>query len=207
MKMYTYTKKKNHRKVLLIGSMTLILIAAVLGLSYLMTQRPSADVPVSAEETTVPVIALPKEAEKAKRPYKVEANIVLDYYDGQEKDIRDMTKFEGTYRANQGIDYALDDQEFDVLAIFSGEVVDVKEDPLFGQSCTIKSDQLTITYQSLKDMKKSVGDQVSQGDAISLASTNIYNKDLGNHLHIVVEKDGVRIDPEDIYGKSLQELQ
>ena len=171
MKMYTYTKKKNHRKVLLIGSMTLILIAAVLGLSYLMTQRPSADVPVSAEETTVPVIALPKEAEKAKRPYKVEANIVLDYYDGQEKDIRDMTKFEGTYRANQGIDYALDDQEFDVLAIFSGEVVDVKEDPLFGQSCTIKSDQLTITYQSLKDMKKSVGDQVSQGDAISLAST------------------------------------
>ncbi|MCI9291928.1 MAG: M23 family metallopeptidase [Erysipelotrichaceae bacterium] len=205
--MYTYTKKKNHRKVLLIGSMTLILIAAVLGLSYLMTQRPSADVPVSAEETTVPVIALPKEAEKAKRPYKVEANIVLDYYDGQEKDIRDMTKFEGTYRANQGIDYALDDQEFDVLAIFSGEVVDVKEDPLFGQSCTIKSDQLTITYQSLKDMKKSVGDQVSQGDAISLASTNIYNKDLGNHLHIVVEKDGVRIDPEDIYGKSLQELQ
>ncbi len=205
--MYTYTKKKNHRKVLLIGSMTLILIAAVLGLSYLMTQRPSADVPVSAEETTVPIIALPKEAEKAKRPYKVEANIVLDYYDGQEKDIRDMTKFEGTYRANQGIDYALDDQEFDVLAIFSGEVVDVKEDPLFGQSCTIKSDQLTITYQSLKDMKKSVGDQVSQGDAISLASTNIYNKDLGNHLHIVVEKDGVRIDPEDIYGKSLQELQ
>lgn len=205
--MYTYTKKKNHRKVLLIGSMTLILIAAVLGLSYLMTQRPSADVPVSAEETTVPVIALPKEAEKAKRPYKVEANIVLDYYDGQEKEIRDMTKFEGTYRANQGIDYALDDQEFDVLAIFSGEVVDVKEDPLFGQSCTIKSDQLTITYQSLKDMKKSVGDQVSQGDAISLASTNIYNKDLGNHLHIVVEKDGVRIDPEDIYGKSLQELQ
>lgn len=101
----------------------------------------------------------------------------------------------------------MDDQEFDVLAIFSGEVVDVKEDPLFGQSCTIKSDQLTITYQSLKDMKKSVGDQVSQGDAISLASTNIYNKDLGNHLHIVVEKDGVRIDPEDIYGKSLQELQ
>ena len=205
--MYTYTKKKNHRKVLLIGSMTLILIAAVLGLSYLMTQRPSADVPVSAEETTVPIIALPKEAEKAKRPYKVEANIVLDYYDGQEKDIRDMTKFEGTYRANQCIDYALDDQEFDVLAIFSGEVVDVKEDPLFGQSCTIKSDQLTITYQSLKDMKKSVGDQVRQGDAISLASTNIYNKDLGNHLHIVVEKDGVRIDPEDIYGKSLQELQ
>lgn len=205
--MYTYTKKKNHRKVLLIGSMTLILIAAVLGLSYLMTQKPTTDVPVSVEETTVPVIALPKEAEKAKRPYKVEANIVLDYYDGQEKDIQDMTKFEGTYRANQGIDYALDDQEFDVLAIFSGEVVDVKEDPLFGQSCTIKSDQLSITYQSLKDMKKSVGDQVNQGDAISLASTNIYNKDLGNHLHIVVEKDGVRIDPEDIYGKSLQELQ
>lgn len=205
--MYTYTKKRNHRKAYLIGSMTLILIVAVLGLSYWMTQKPSSDVPVSVEDQTIPVIALPKEAEKAKRPYKVEANIVLDYYDGQEKDIKDMTKFEGTYRANQGIDYALDDQEFDVLAIFSGEVVDVKEDPLFGQSCTIKSDQITITYQSLKDMKKSVGDQINQGDAISLASTNIYNKDLGNHLHIVVEKDGVRMDPEDIYGKSLAELQ
>ena len=205
--MMSYTKKRNHRKVLLIGVMAIGLALITAGTSYLLTQNhDSADTPVSTDNVTIPVISLPTPEEKAKRPYQVEAAIVLDYYDGNESEIPSMTKFEGTYRPNQGIDYANNNEEFDVLAIFSGEVIEVKEDPLFGHSCTIQSGDLKITYQSLKDVRFQVKDQVKQGDALSTASANIYNKDLGNHVHIVTALNDRMIDPESIYGKSLAEL-
>ena len=204
--MVSYTKKKNHRKALVIGVIAFVLAIIAAGTSYLLAPKEQSDTPVSTKNVTIPVISLPATEEKAKRPYQVEATIALDYYDGEESDIASMTKFEGTYRANQGIDYSFNNEEFDVLAIFSGEVVDVKDDPLFGHSCTIQSGDLKITYQSLKDVRFKVKDQVKQGDAISLASTNIYNKDLGNHVHIVTSINDKRMDPEDIYGKSLAEL-
>lgn len=204
--MYSYTRKNKKLRRNLTISLLGVLAIAVGTLTYLSSQTPTEDIPVSKEEVHVPVISLPETKEKAIKPFKVEANIVLDYYDGSDTEVASMTKFEGTYRANQGIDYAYNNEAFDVLAIFSGEVTDVKEDPLFGHSVTIKSDHLMITYQSLKDMKKSIGDTIAQGDALSLASSNVYNKDLENHVHIVVEKNGERIDPEEIYGKTLEEL-
>lgn len=207
MKLYTYTKKTRKPKKLLLAGLTTCFVGIVATMTYFAYQDSiPPDQSVVATPIDVPVIALPKEEEKASKPFKVDANIVLDYFDGSEGEIESMTKFEGVYRANQGIDYACNDEEFDVYASLSGEVVDVKQDELFGYSVTIASGDLKITYQSLKDMKKSVGDQVKQGDALSLASTNIYNKDLKNHLHVVVEKSGTRIDPESIYGKTLNEL-
>lgn len=207
-KMYSYTKKKSHKKAAVIGAMSLILAVAAAGISYLLVPHEEAgtDTPVSIEAVNVPVITLPAQSEKAKRPYGVEATVVLGFYDGEESEVPTMTKFEGTYRGNQGIDYAFNKEAFDVTAILSGEVVEIKDDPLFGHSCTIKSGDLLITYQSLKDVRFQEKDQVKQGDAISLASTNIYNKDLGNHVHIVVEKGGQFINPESIYDKSLQEI-
>lgn len=205
--MYSYTRKNKHLKKYVLGSMFVVCLAAVLGVSYLvMNQGEEETASVGTTDIDVPVIALPKTTEKAIRPYTVDANIVLDYYDGNDSEVDNMTKFEGVYRANQGIDYAKDGEAFDVLAIYSGEVSDIKEDPLFGHSVTITSGDVKITYQSLQDMTKSVGDKVAQGDSLSLASSNIYNKDLGNHLHVVVEKNGVRMDPENLYGCSIEEL-
>lgn len=117
-----------------------------------------------------------------------------------------MTKFEGVYRANQGMDYSFNKEAFDVLASFSGEVSDVKEDNIFGKSVTITSKDLSITYQSLSDITVKKGDKVNQKDPIAKAGSNIYNKELGNHLHIVVEKNGKIIDPELMYGKTNAEI-
>lgn len=186
--------------------MVALLALSIATVSYLAQQKPNVEVPVIKEEPTIPVISLPQGEEKAIRPYKVEAVVVLDYYDATTGEVANMTKFEGTYRANQGIDYAFDNQEFEVLSIFSGEVSEVTIDPLFGNSCTITSGDVSITYQSLKDMSKVVGDQVTQGEVLSLASTNIYNKELENHAHIVVEYKGERMDPEALYGFALSEI-
>ncbi len=86
---------------------------------------------------------------KSVKPFSVDAQVVLDYYDGKESEINNITQFEGVYRGNQGIDYALNDQVFEVQAVFSGEVSDVRNDELFGNTVVIQSGDLIITYQSL----------------------------------------------------------
>lgn len=204
--MYSYKKehKMNKRRLILALSCLLVIAVTFLSYEYALT-RNEQDTAVFKEEA-IPVLALPNTVQKGIHPYDVEANIILEYFDGKDGEIANMTKFEGVYRANQGIDYALDDQAFKILAIFSGNVSDVSEDPMFGKSVTITNGDLAITYQSLADIAIKQGDSVNQGDVIAKASTNIYNKDLGNHLHVVVEKNGVIIDPKSIYEKTLEEI-
>ena len=76
--MVSYTKKKNHRKGILIGIMAFVLAVIAAGTSYLLTQEDVDDTPVSTKDVAIPVISLPAAEEKAKRPYQVEGTIVLD---------------------------------------------------------------------------------------------------------------------------------
>lgn len=186
-------------------SAALVLMAGLMTWSFQNNLKEETPV---FNETEVPVITLPdtQSEETAKRPYSVEAQLVLKYFDENNEGSDDVTLFEGKYRPNEGCDYSFNDEAFDVLAVLSGEVTDVKEDPMFGNSVSIKSGDVTITYQSLKDLGLKKGDQVKQGDVISQAAANIYNKDLNNHVHIVVEKNGVTINPESIYDKALSEI-
>lgn len=206
--MYSYTKEKKFPKRKLIVSLSCLMIAVAAFLTYEYSfKKTTQDTAVFKEDTT-PVITLPSavEEEKGIKPFKVEAKVVLDYFDGKESDVDSMTKFEGVYRANQGMDYAFNNEAFDVLASFGGKVSDVKEDPVFGKSITITDKELSITYQSLSESNVKKGDTVKQGDVIAKAGTNIYNKDLGNHLHIVVEKNNKIIDPEMMYDKTISEI-
>ncbi len=205
--MYSYTKRKQKAKRTLIFTLSFLLIFTIGMMSWQFSDKKTEEQPVF-NEAEVPVISLPdsEKEEKAIRPYRVDATVVLDYYDENDDKADDVTLFEGKYRANEGIDYAYNNEEFEVLSIFSGEVSEVKDDPLFGKSITIQSEELSITYQSLKDVNLTVGDKVKQGDVISKAGMNIYNKDLNNHLHVVVELNGKLINPETIYDKTLSEI-
>ena len=206
--MYSYTKEKKFPKRRLIVSLSCLLIAAAAFLTYEYSMKnPAKDTSVFKEDTT-PVLSLPSSAEEEKgiQPFAVKAEVVLDYFDGKDSKVDSMTKFEGVYRANQGMDYSFNKEAFDVLASFSGEVSDVKEDNIFGKSVTITSKDLSITYQSLSDITVKKGDKVNQKDPIAKAGSNIYNKELGNHLHIVVEKNGRIMDPELMYGKTNAEI-
>lgn len=207
--MYTYTKQKGpkaKKRMLFALTGTLVLLVGVMSFSYMdsLSKKPE-DLPVVADHDT-PVIKLPAKSEKAIRPYNVNATLVLDYYDGNTGEVDSISEFEGTYRGNQGCDYSFENQEFDVVSILSGEVSEVKEDPLFGHTIKIKTGDIVITYQSMKDIIHKQGDQVKQGDILGKASTNIYNKDLGNHVHIVVDKSGVMIDPENVFDKKVNDI-
>ena len=185
-------------------------ILGVLGLSYFsyynMNQKENKETAVFKEEENV-VLTLADMTQKGVFPFSVKAQTVLEYYDGSNHDVDSITKFEGVYRGNQGIDYALNNESFEVMPIFSGTVTEVKEDELFGQSVTIQSsDAIKITYQSLSNVSVKKGDEVSQKQVFANAGENIYHKDLGIHLHVVVEQNGVVIDPKLVYDKTLEEL-
>ena len=185
-----------------------LLIFGAVYVSYALLQQDQEDTAVFKEEEDTVVLQLPDMTQKGVLPFTVKAQTVLEYYDGSDHDVESITKFEGVYRANQGIDYALDGEAFEVIAIFSGTVTEVKDDELFGKSVTIQTgDTLTITYQSLADVTVAEGDEVSQQQVFAKAGENIYNKDLGVHLHVVVEKDGVVIDPKLVYDKTLEEIE
>ena len=203
--MYSFTKEKNTSKRRLIVALSCVLVIAVAFISYEYTSRKDKEDTAVFKES-VPVLSLPDTTQKGIHPFNVEAKTVLEYFDGKDHEVDSMTKFEGVYRANQGIDYACNDEAFDVLAVFAGDVSEVKEDALFGKSVTIKSKDLSITYQSLDDVALKQGDKVNQGDAIAKAGTNIYNKELGKHLHMVVEKNGTIIDPKTVFDKTLSEI-
>lgn len=193
--MIAYEKKSNKTRRALILSLLVVLCVSVFLLSEKMMEQ--------GEETlvfneTVPVIKLPDD-ESIKLPYTVDGTIAIDYFDGKEGEVPKVVEFEGVFRPSQGIDVVYNDEAFDVIAAMSGEVVDVKEDPLLGYSVTIQSDNLKITYQSLSDIKLEKGASVNQGDVLSTAGKNVYNPQLGNHLHLIVEKDGKIVDPKSVF--------
>lgn len=205
--MYSYKKDKKFKKKRLLAVVSCLFIGAVGYFSYEYSLQSKPKDTAVFKDQSVPVLTLPNAAiEKAIKPFTVEAQTVLEYFDGKESEIENMTKFEGVYRANQGMDYAFNEEAFEVVAVFSGDVSDVKEDAVFGKSVSITSGDLTITYQSISDITVKKGDKVNQSDVIAKSGTNIYNKDLGSHLHIVVEKGGKIMDPKGIYDKALSEI-
>ena len=203
--MYSYTNKRKLSKKKVFLSLTCLFVAGVAYFTYdYMNQQRQAE-PVFKDED-LPVLALPDSAKKIQLPFKVEATTALDFFDGKQGEIENMTLFEGVYRGNQGMDYIFKEEAFEVASCYDGKVSEVKEDPIFGQSVSIAYDDVVFTYQSLSEILVKNGDEVKSGEVIGKAGKNIYNKELGNHLHIVVTKDGQIRDPKGVYGKTIEEL-
>ena len=211
--MYMYEKKSTKGKAAAVILLTLILILIsgfFIANSTLFDKQPV--VPISQQEV-VPSLKLPSvelKDETVKAPYAINAKTVLHYFDKEKSEdilAQAVTEFEGVYRPNQGIDYAYDGKVFEATAMLGGTVKEVKEDAMFGKSVTVETaDGLQVTYQSLSQVSVKKDQTISQGDVIGLAGENIYNKDLGIHLHVVVQKDGKLIDPETVIGKKPSEI-
>ena len=71
---------------------------------------------------------------------------------------------------------------------------------------TIKSNDIEITYQSLDSTTLEVNQKVKQGDVIGTSGENLYEADLGNHLHLIIENKGVILNPEKCFSKTVDEL-
>lgn len=201
--MYEYRKKLNPKKWLIVFAVPMIAFAAFVGGQFLNEKEMDVE-PVMKEEDEV-MISLPDKEEVIALPFDVDAVVVKEYYDGQDHEVADFTGFEGVYRPNQGIDYAFNQESFEVMNMVEGEVSEAKEDAVFGNSVSITSGKLVITYQSLDAINVKVGDKVAAKTVLGKASTNAYNSELGNHLHLVVTHNGKLVDPKMVMLKKVSE--
>lgn len=164
------------------------------------------DIDEPSEPVTTPVenISLPTLAES-------KTQIVTKFYD-HEADREDQEQalvfYNNKFYQSQGIDIAAtNDEPLPVVAALSGEVVEVKENPVLGFVVQLKHDHdVTTYYSSLTDVKVKDGQRVSQGDVIAHAGTNVFNKDKGVHVHFEIRKDDQPINPESYIDQSVADL-
>ena len=146
-------------------------------------------------------VTSPIETMKWPVPDNVKVDKVMGFFDqaaGDKERQAAMVEFEDRFWPHQGVDFAKSDgTTFDVTAALGGKVTRVVDDPMVGSLVEIShQDGLTSVYQSLSDVKVSVGDEVHQGDVIAKAGRNLFERNEGIHLHFGVMKDGLSLSPE-----------
>lgn len=145
------------------------------------------------------------------RPYTdTEVKVVKNFYDYQaeaEKQEQSLIYYEGTYMQSSGVSYSKGDT-FDVVSILDGNVKEVKEDTTLGNIITIEHENgITSIYQSIGDITVKAGDSVMAGQVIAKSSTSNISTELENHLYFELIIDGVCVNPENYYDKTIDELQ
>ena len=207
-------KKRRKLRKFVIPTICLMLVCTILFSSYKMYQILTAGVPVvnptpkdntsevnNNDDTNVtPTI---NETKAIIRPYtSQEVSATIPYYniDGtNDEQAAALIYYEGIYMQNTGVLYTSNNQ-FDVVSILDGTVKNVKEDSLMGNIVEIEhTNNLTTVYQSLGEIKVSVGDKVSQGDVIATSGQNKITTDTSNALHFEVFYKGEVFNPEEFY--------
>ena len=147
---------------------------------------------------------------KIGKPYNNSSvKIVKNYYDylgdasTQEKS---LIYYEGTYIQSSGVLYSLG-ESFEVISVLPGTVKEVKEDETLGNSITIDHNNgIYSVYQSITDINVKNGDVVNKGDIIAKSSTSNISTELDNHLYFELIINGVCVNPENYYDKSVNEI-
>lgn len=158
-------------------------------------------------EEDVPVVAINN---VIKRPYNDEnVKIVNDYYDYKEdssEQLNSMIYFEDTYLQSSGISYA-SGEEFEVLSILDGVVLNVEENDLLGNIVSIDhGNGIVAYYQSLSDVVVKPGDVMSSGSTIGKSGLSNISKDLGSHLNFELSINGNLVNPENYYEHNISDI-
>lgn len=192
-----------------------LLLTAVVWYQNVGNQLPGAQDSKDAStnshnEEAAPVM---EQQEEIRMPVadEAQAEIVTKFYsyDADEKTQQDgIILFQNRYYQSTGTGISMPDGEpFDVVASLSGEVSEVKENPLLGNVVVLDhGNDITTYYASLGEVKVKQGDKLSQGELIGQSGKNLFMKDNGNHVHFELRKDKQQVNPEDFFNKSLSKL-
>ena len=185
-------------------------IQRIVSTKTFVTQEPKleyVDKEILNTNQYIPVVSTGTEI---KKPYLVDdVTVVRGFYSkdaDEETQEKSLIYYEGTYMQNSGIDYK-GSVAFDVVAILDGTVTSVKQDNILGTTVEIrhKNDLISI-YQSLNEITVKENDTVLQGQIIGKSGKNNISKDLEDHLHFELYYKGALVNPEEYYGKKIEEL-
>lgn len=203
--------KKYRRLITLSIAIALFLGGIGIVQNYLDQQLDFEDESVvKVEENTNKEENKAETVEILKSPVDESIGIVRYFYskeDDSSKQEQSLILFEGVYRPNLGVDYSNGNQPFDVLASISGTVTKKTNDPVLGWIVTISNDDgIAVTYQALSQVSVELNKKVKQGDKVGISGENVYEADLKNHLHFILEKNGKLLNPEIYIGKELTQI-
>lgn len=126
--------------------------------------------------------------------------------DSAEQQEKSIVFYDNVYMPNTGVDYNHTEQ-FDVLSIYSGTVIDIIDNELMGKTVEIRhNNELISVYQGLNNVEVQKGDIVGFGDKIATSGTSVINKELGQHVHLEIYKNGEVIDPIKCIGKKIGDI-
>ena len=106
------------------------------------------------------------------------------------------------FRTHNGLDFKADDGE-DVFAVSEGTVTDVSDNSILGKTVTIDhGNGLETVYSCLAETCVNTGESVLKGDILGTCGAPVgAEASLGTHLHFEVKRDGVKINPEELFIK------
>lgn len=136
--------------------------------------------------------------------------VVRKYYDPEdstEEQELAVIQFGKRYYTSDGIALTTKNEEnFQVLAALSGEVVSVDENPIYGIVVTIKHEnELYTEYSSLSEATVKTGAVVKQGDVIGVSGVCEYDNTLKSHVYFKVMTGSKTFNPENVIGKTIEE--
>ncbi|API91804.1 MULTISPECIES: M23 family metallopeptidase [unclassified Virgibacillus] len=140
-----------------------------------------------------------------------EAEIVTKFYDynaEQEEQEQALVLYNNKYYESDGVNIAsASGESFDVVAALSGEVTEVKEDPLLGNVVVLAhEDDVTTYYASLEEVNVKPGSEVKQGDTLGIAGKSVFAKDSGTHVYFELRKNDNEVNPEAYFNQPVSSL-
>ncbi|MDP9727737.1 peptidoglycan DD-metalloendopeptidase family protein [Alicyclobacillus tolerans] len=183
--------------------------AVIIGVVYAKTQSGGgATAPVVSPSVTDTGNPSPDttQADTFIWPVNVAHKVTLGFFsaDGTAKQqAAALVQYGGSYYAHKGVDIQSDTgTSFDVLAALAGKVTLVENNPLYGWTVEVTSnDGYVEKYESLGNVTVKTGDNVSQGETIGTSGTCRFEENQGNHLYFQVNQDGKLLNPLDLLPK------
>lgn len=149
------------------------------------------------------------ETPKITRPYTSDKVSINKYfYDKDatsEEQERSLIYYENTYLQNSGVVYS-SDEEFDVVSVYDGTVIDVKQDDILNNIVYVShNSSLTTIYYGLKDVKVKANDTITQNTVLGKSDKNKFCTG-ANSMLFEVNFDGKVLNPESFYAMDINEL-
>ena len=206
---------KRNRRVLVFTTVVMLFLVGVGVIQLVVNQyRPLKDTAVVKVEDNKDKDTDKEDpqapAEKMVKPGGDDIKIVKKFYDSSLSDEeleKALVYFEGVYRPNLGIDFSKDNKAFEVTAAFSGTVTKKDNDALLGWIVTVTNETgVSATYQSLSEVNVEKDAVIKQGDKIGTSGENVYESELKNHLHFILEKDNQALNPEKYFNQEVSKI-
>lgn len=187
--------------------LTFALLGGLITGAFLAVKNPKETQPVSTsfKEKTVPVALI----NKIIKPFKDDdVEILKNYYDWKNKEDQpdSLIFYNNTYMQNTGVIYGKNDT-FDIISIADGQIIKIEDNELSGKTIEIRhSNDIIGIYHFINDVNLKENDNVKQGTILGKSSISNLVDNTKNQLYFELAIKGELVNPEDYYGKSIDEI-